>query len=710
MTNQLSPAKPGDHVLAYCRVSTDTQGDDGYSLDDQARTLREFAASQGLVLDEGDIFSEAFSGARLFRPALDRLLVRAKSGNGRYKWLLVAKWDRLVQFDQSQKYDAGIFHHLIERAGLRAIDVSQPQGTGDDPMSNLMRDILGVFAGFERQMIAQRTKMGREARARVDGLYWGGRRPFGYQFAAGIKRGRPVPGGRLAPDPTEAPIVLAIYRLFLDGTPITSIARYLNRNHPGTVPTGSATRQAGRWSSRTVRYILGNPVYAGKLVLNKTTGVEPNLPQDVHRRVLKTRRVMRPQEEWIEVRGAVDALIEPADWARAQERLAERRRATSRSHRPYILRGLLFHDCGKPATGHSRRGPRSVANPEPPRLGTLGPDPRWSPRETAPLLLSADDWLEESAALANLPGAEQEPWGYYDPHRYYACEACDSLTLAFKVENLVWFWLADRLTDQAVLDGLAAEARRGRPSEIDAADRLRQRLNTTIKRRSGVIEQQGEARALIGRPGWSVSDVDAAVARLTGLVPDLDKEIGEIQRELGELEDAGPLDLRDHQRAELTGLLSGFQWSYHSPRLWHLLFAYFIRRIEWGREKGRRNRAFLRIHTTARLGAETVHTIPLPFRIETLERHVRENGRFSSFRWIMGTGQGNDAAAEELDAETMVRLFGPPANYSPYLSIMPPGAGRLSGYEERFLDIADLLIANDPDLVSTRSGATAVGE
>jgi hypothetical protein len=305
---------------------------------------------------------------------------------------------------------------------------------------------------------------------------------------------------------------------------------------------------------------------------------------------------------------------------------------------------------------------------------------------------------------------EQEPWGYYDPHRYYACEECDNLTLAFKVENAVWFWLADRLTDQAVLDGLAAEARRDRPFDTDAVDRLRRRLDTKIKQRSEVIQSQAEARAMVGRPGWSVGDVDKIITRLTGQLAGLDEEVSAIQRELGDLEEAGPLDLKEQQRAELAGFLSGFQWSYHSPRLWHLLFAYFIRRIEWGRVHGRRNRAFLRLHTTARLGAEGVHTIPLPLRIETLERQVRQNGRLSSFRWILGTGSGNDAAAENRDAETMIRLFGPPASYSPYLTIMPVGAGHLSGYEERFLDIADILMANDPDLVSTGRSAAAVGE
>ena len=63
--------------------------------------------------------------------------------------------------------------------------------------------------------------------------------------------------------------------------------------------------------------------------------------------------------------------------------------------------------------------------------------------ETAPLLLSADDWREKSVALATLPGAEQEPWGYYDPHRYYACEACD------RIERRRAVWAADPRVNQA---------------------------------------------------------------------------------------------------------------------------------------------------------------------------------------------------------------------------------------------------------------------
>jgi hypothetical protein len=82
-------------------------------------------------------------------------------------------------------------------------------------------------------------------------------------FAPSERRGRPTATGRLAPHPAEAEVVRVIYRLFLDGTSIRSIARYLNANHALTCPTGSATRPAGRWSAHTVRYVLGNPVHAG---------------------------------------------------------------------------------------------------------------------------------------------------------------------------------------------------------------------------------------------------------------------------------------------------------------------------------------------------------------------------------------------------------------------------------------------------------------
>lgn len=84
-----------------------------------------------------------------------------------------------------------------------------------------------------------------------------------------------------------------IYRLFLDGTPIRSIARHLNARYALIFPTGSATRQAGQWPSHTVHYVLGNPVYAGILVMNKTIGVGPRIPRTLYPTVRRSVRQMR---------------------------------------------------------------------------------------------------------------------------------------------------------------------------------------------------------------------------------------------------------------------------------------------------------------------------------------------------------------------------------------------------------------------------------
>ena len=90
--------------------------------------------------------------------------------------------------------DRAFFRHMVREAGLSFIDISRPYSAATDIRSVATRtlndDIMTAFAGYERQLILARTKMGREARAREDGLHWGGRRPFGYQFGPGVRRGK----------------------------------------------------------------------------------------------------------------------------------------------------------------------------------------------------------------------------------------------------------------------------------------------------------------------------------------------------------------------------------------------------------------------------------------------------------------------------------------------------------------------------------------
>ncbi len=143
--------------------------------------------------------------------------------------------------------DRAIFHHQISSAGLRVVDVSSPNTSDDSPNNALLRDILSAFAGYERELISQRTRMGREARATEDGLYWGGRRPFGL-FAPGLRRGRPVRRA-LVPTPRGAcgagNLPAVSRRTPIVAMPSTSIGI------TALVPTGSAhKKRAVGWRTR----------------------------------------------------------------------------------------------------------------------------------------------------------------------------------------------------------------------------------------------------------------------------------------------------------------------------------------------------------------------------------------------------------------------------------------------------------------------------
>src|ERR1035437_10479791 len=73
------------------------------------------------------------------------------------------------------------------------------------PMANLMVNILGSFAEFERELICDRTRRGRRHKVERRREYLGSNTAFGYQY----RRMDPInrKSGRLSVDPDEAQIV-----------------------------------------------------------------------------------------------------------------------------------------------------------------------------------------------------------------------------------------------------------------------------------------------------------------------------------------------------------------------------------------------------------------------------------------------------------------------------------------------------------------------
>ena len=133
----------------------------------QAAALRGYALTAELVfVDEG------YSGARLDRPGLERL--RDVAAAGTVAAVLVYAPDRLAHH---YAYQVVIIEELT-RAGCAVIFLNH--AFGESPEEQMLLQMQGVFAEYERALMAERTRRGRLFAARQGRVNGGGHPPYGY--------------------------------------------------------------------------------------------------------------------------------------------------------------------------------------------------------------------------------------------------------------------------------------------------------------------------------------------------------------------------------------------------------------------------------------------------------------------------------------------------------------------------------------------------
>ena len=146
-------------IYGYARVSTKGQAKDGNSLESQIQQLRENGATE--------IYADSFTGTKMERPELDKLLGKLKKDDT----MIVTKLDR---FARSVSQASDLITKLIDK-GI-TINVLNLGILSDSSMSKLMSNILLAFAQFERDMIVERTQEGK-AIAKLKDNYREGRLP-----------------------------------------------------------------------------------------------------------------------------------------------------------------------------------------------------------------------------------------------------------------------------------------------------------------------------------------------------------------------------------------------------------------------------------------------------------------------------------------------------------------------------------------------------
>ncbi len=296
----------------YTRKSTIKGLEQNYnSLEAQEDRCRDFI---GLHEAQGwefyKIYSDAgISGGTTERPGLQAMLTAAKAK--KFDMVIVIKLDRLARNQRD-------FLNLLDMLSKNGVEVASvtEQFDSSSYMGRAMRNLLGVFAEMEREMIAERTREKMEA-SRRKGLYIAGKPPIGYV------RGE---NKLLQIAPEGAAVVQRIYRDYHANGTTHSIAARLNKE--GIMrPTRSG--KMGPWSHIDVGYILRNALYAGYIASG----------EDLYE-------------------GQHEAIVPRDLWKQVQDKLniaAEKVKAKVSRKRPRMFHSLadLLHcgNCGSPMTG-----------------------------------------------------------------------------------------------------------------------------------------------------------------------------------------------------------------------------------------------------------------------------------------------------------------------------------------------------------------------
>jgi site-specific DNA recombinase len=334
----------------YARVSSERQAQQA-TIDSQLAALKERAAVDQRVVLAHDVFADdGFSGSTLVRPALERL--RDRIAEGGVEMLYVHSPDRLAR-----KYAYQVL--LLEefrKAGVTTVFLNGRNG--ETPEDELLIQVQGMIAEYERTKIVERCRRGRIHHARQGSVGVMSQAPYGYLY---VKRRDEAPASYQVLL-HEAKIVRRIFHeLVHEQRSMGRIARELNAER---VPTRHADA-GSMWHPSTVRAIVRNSTYIGEAAYGKTESVEANKvlrPRKARRdqraapRQVKTGHRDKPREQWITI--AAPPLVTRDVFDAAQEQLARNKRLAQRNRKEgrYLLAGLtVCARCGYAFCGSTTR-------------------------------------------------------------------------------------------------------------------------------------------------------------------------------------------------------------------------------------------------------------------------------------------------------------------------------------------------------------------
>ena len=314
--------------------------DDSNSVKNQRDLLNDFYRRN---IDEFESITEyvddGHTGTDANREDFQRLLADVMSG--KINCVIVKDLSRFAR----NYSDAGsLIDNLFVQMGVRFISLAENVDSYKNPdsVSNIIVPITNVMNDNYCYQTSKKIRQVFDYKRR-NGQYIGAFAPYGY-----VKH--PKDKHRLIVDPDAAENVKLIFTMLIQGSSKRAIALYLNEHG---VPSPSAYKvQKGlpvstrgyddpMWGARMIHSILTNPTYTGDLAQGRS--------QVKSYKVHQIEAV--PREEWVEVAGTHEAIIDYETFDKVQALLQRDTRTSPKGREVHLFSGFLkCADCGRAIT------------------------------------------------------------------------------------------------------------------------------------------------------------------------------------------------------------------------------------------------------------------------------------------------------------------------------------------------------------------------